>query len=58
MGDIPWILMGDFNCCRFPTDKLGGNTLIQNQLQDFNATIFDIKLKALASMGNSYTWFN
>ncbi|KAI0499558.1 hypothetical protein KFK09_017764 [Dendrobium nobile] len=27
---IPWILMGDYNCCRFPSEKLGGNTLHQN----------------------------
>ncbi|PKU84572.1 threonine dehydratase [Dendrobium catenatum] len=50
--------MGDFKCCQFPSDKLGGNALHQNQLSDFNGLIFYANLKELASVGPSYTWFN
>ncbi|PKU62497.1 hypothetical protein MA16_Dca027089 [Dendrobium catenatum] len=55
---IPWILMGDFNCCRYPSDKLGGNVLQQNQLYDFNSLIFYANLYDLASVGITYTWYN
>ncbi|KAL0913533.1 hypothetical protein M5K25_016998 [Dendrobium thyrsiflorum] len=57
-GDTPWILMGDFNCCRYPSDKLGGNALHQNQLCEFNNLIFDANLTDLASVGLPYTWYN
>ncbi|PKU60663.1 uncharacterized protein LOC110092977 [Dendrobium catenatum] len=54
----PWITMGDFNCCRYPSDKLGGNVLHQNQLFDFNSLIFYTNLFDLASVGYTYTWYN
>ncbi|KAL0917204.1 hypothetical protein M5K25_012252 [Dendrobium thyrsiflorum] len=57
-GGTPWILMGDFNCCRYPSDKLGGNALHQNQLCEFNNLIFDTNLTDLASVGLPYTWYN
>ncbi|KAL0904358.1 hypothetical protein M5K25_026452 [Dendrobium thyrsiflorum] len=43
--DQPWIIMGDFNCCRFDSDKAGGNALPASRLD-------------LASVGLFYTWFN
>ncbi|KAL0921107.1 hypothetical protein M5K25_008142 [Dendrobium thyrsiflorum] len=54
----PWIIMGDFNCCRFATEKLGGNTLTHSRLWELNSLIFDAKLEDLHSVGSSYTWFN
>ncbi|KAI0522506.1 hypothetical protein KFK09_004885 [Dendrobium nobile] len=54
----PWIIMGDFNCCRFASDKLGGNPLSHHQLGELNSVIFDAKLMELPSVGNVYTWFN
>lgn len=57
-GGIPWLVLGDFNCCRLPSEKLGGNSLQQHQLYDFNSVIFDTKLHDLASMGPLYTWYN
>ncbi|KAL0929059.1 hypothetical protein M5K25_000999 [Dendrobium thyrsiflorum] len=56
--DIPWIIMGDFNCCRFASDKLGGNVLSQSSMGEFNSMIFDTKLTDMHSIGNKYTWFN
>ncbi|XP_020691324.1 uncharacterized protein LOC110105965 [Dendrobium catenatum] len=56
--NVPWILMGDFNTCHFSSDKLGGNPLNQNLLNDINSVIFDTNLKDLGSIGPSYTWFN
>ncbi|XP_020699543.1 uncharacterized protein LOC110111848 [Dendrobium catenatum] len=57
-GNVPWILMGDFNTCCFSSEKLGGNPLNQNLLNDINSVIFDTNLKNLGSIGPSYTWFN
>ncbi|KAL0921444.1 hypothetical protein M5K25_008516 [Dendrobium thyrsiflorum] len=54
----PWIIMGDFNCCRFVTEKLGGNTLTHSRLWELNSLIFDAKLEDMHSVGSSYTWFN
>ncbi|KAL0913157.1 hypothetical protein M5K25_016596 [Dendrobium thyrsiflorum] len=54
----PWIIMGDFNCCRFATEKLGGNTLTHSRLGELNSLIFDAKLEDMHSVGSSYTWFN
>lgn len=50
--------MGDFNCCRFSSEKLGGNALHQNQLHDFNNFIFESNMDDLTSIGPSFTWFN
>lgn len=46
-GDVPWLLMGDYNYCRFPSEKLDGNNLHQSQLFDFNSVIFTLILKIL-----------
>ncbi|KAI0522403.1 hypothetical protein KFK09_004782 [Dendrobium nobile] len=29
-GHTPWALLGDFNCCRFASEKLGGTFLFKN----------------------------
>ncbi|KAL0912148.1 hypothetical protein M5K25_018101 [Dendrobium thyrsiflorum] len=56
--NIPWIVMGDFNCYRFASEKLGGNALTQSSLGEFNSMIFDANMSDLPSIGNTYTWFN
>ncbi|KAL0919520.1 hypothetical protein M5K25_011618 [Dendrobium thyrsiflorum] len=56
--NIPWALMGDFNCCRFASDKVGGVPITQNRLSNLNALTFDIKVMDLFSVGCPYTWFN
>ncbi|KAL0927427.1 hypothetical protein M5K25_001594 [Dendrobium thyrsiflorum] len=56
--DTPWIIMGDFNCCRFASDKLGGNVISQSSMGEFNSMIFDTRLTDMHSIGNKYTWFN
>ncbi|KAL0911502.1 hypothetical protein M5K25_019650 [Dendrobium thyrsiflorum] len=56
--NTPWIVMGDFNCCRFASEKIGGNALTQSSLGELNSMIFDANLTDLPSIGNTYTWFN
>ncbi|XP_020683371.1 uncharacterized protein LOC110100275 [Dendrobium catenatum] len=53
-----WAVLGDFNCCRFPSEKSGGNVLNTSRLAPFNSFIFDANLEDLPSSGNFYTWFN
>ncbi|XP_020674306.1 uncharacterized protein LOC110093681 [Dendrobium catenatum] len=54
----PWILMGDLNCCRFASDKLGGQVLSHCNLGELNSALFDANLEDLHSVGNPFTWFN
>ncbi|KAL0908009.1 hypothetical protein M5K25_022470 [Dendrobium thyrsiflorum] len=55
---LPWILMGDFNCCRYASEKVGGDPISQNRLWNFNSLVFDIKVMDLQSVGCPFTWFN
>ncbi|KAL0927368.1 hypothetical protein M5K25_001532 [Dendrobium thyrsiflorum] len=57
-SNMPWIILGDFNCCRFPFEKSGGSSLSASQTWDFNSFIFDAGLMDLASKGLNFTWFN
>ncbi|KAL0923655.1 hypothetical protein M5K25_007721 [Dendrobium thyrsiflorum] len=56
--DTPWILLGDYNCCRYTSEKLGGKPLPPRGLTDLNSMIFNNCLEDLASVGCNYTWFN
>ncbi|KAL0908947.1 hypothetical protein M5K25_023462 [Dendrobium thyrsiflorum] len=53
----PWILLGDFNCCRYSHEKAGGTLLNHNNLIELNNLIFDTKLLDIHSVGYKYTWF-
>ncbi|XP_020693913.1 uncharacterized protein LOC110107837 [Dendrobium catenatum] len=57
-NQFPWALIGDFNCCRFTSEKLGGSPITLSALTDFNNMIFSNGLKDLNSVGLKYTWFN
>ncbi|PKU86740.1 Putative ribonuclease H protein [Dendrobium catenatum] len=56
--DLPWALIGDFNCCRYAFEESGGNATNQSALLDFNSMIFNNRLMDLSSVGLKYTWFN
>ncbi|KAI0488799.1 hypothetical protein KFK09_028638 [Dendrobium nobile] len=55
---LPWIMIGDFNCCIYQNEKVGGCALHFSRLGDFNSFIFDNHLYDLSSTGLFYTWFN
>ncbi|KAL0906878.1 hypothetical protein M5K25_025407 [Dendrobium thyrsiflorum] len=57
-SNMPWVILGDFNCCRYPSDKSGGIPLTASQTWDLNSLIFDLGLMDLASKGLNFTWFN
>ncbi|XP_028551195.1 uncharacterized protein LOC110112690 [Dendrobium catenatum] len=56
--DQPWMLMGDFNCCRFESEKEGGSCLTSSRLGELNSMIFNCGVQDLSSTGLFYTWFN
>ncbi|KAI0530918.1 hypothetical protein KFK09_000466 [Dendrobium nobile] len=55
---MPWAIIGDFNCCRFASEKLGGSDINQAALFDFNSMIFNNCLLDLQSIGCKFTWYN
>ncbi|XP_020690503.2 uncharacterized protein LOC110105345 [Dendrobium catenatum] len=57
-GNFPWALIGDYNCCRYASEKLGGTPISHSNLSDFNNMIFNNKLVDLHSVGCKFTWFN
>ncbi|KAI0519364.1 hypothetical protein KFK09_006808 [Dendrobium nobile] len=57
-SQMPWAIIGDFNCCRFASEKLGGSDINQAALFDFNSMIFNNCLLDLQSIGCKFTWYN
>ncbi|KAL0918946.1 hypothetical protein M5K25_010996 [Dendrobium thyrsiflorum] len=58
VNTLPWVILGDFNCCRFQSDKKGGNSIPLSRLAPFNNFIFDSHLMELPSSGLFHTWYN
>ncbi|XP_020672933.2 uncharacterized protein LOC110092635 [Dendrobium catenatum] len=56
--DLPWIILGDFNCYRFDFEKAGGNPPSQSYLGELNKCVFECGIQDLASVGLLFTWFN
>ncbi|XP_020684285.1 uncharacterized protein LOC110100904, partial [Dendrobium catenatum] len=57
-GSLPWVVICDFNTCRFQSEKKGGNILAIDRLNPINSFIFDNNLLELPSSGNFHTRFN
>ncbi|XP_020681050.1 uncharacterized protein LOC110098531 [Dendrobium catenatum] len=55
---MSWAIIGDFNCCRYTSEKLGGSDINQAALFDFNSMIFNNCLLDLQSIGCKFTWHN
>ncbi|XP_060210428.1 uncharacterized protein LOC132637341 [Lycium barbarum] len=54
----PWLVWGDFNAALSPIDRLMGNPVIQNEMQDFSDCIHNLSLNELSWKGEFYTWTN
>ncbi|XP_020699621.1 uncharacterized protein LOC110111903 [Dendrobium catenatum] len=55
---LPWMVMGDLNCYRFPNEKAGGTPASASKLSELKGLVFDCGLHDLASVGLLYTWHN
>ncbi|XP_074313830.1 uncharacterized protein LOC141649026 [Silene latifolia] len=53
----PWMLCGDFNCVLSPTERLGGNTTIE-EMADFQACVDYCALMDCPAVGSFYAWNN
>ncbi|XP_020250141.1 uncharacterized protein LOC109827547 [Asparagus officinalis] len=58
INTMPWLLVGDFNVCRYTSEKIGGRKLTARNLKDFNDCIQKCGLSDIKSSGSSWTWHN
>ncbi|KAK7243833.1 hypothetical protein RIF29_38645 [Crotalaria pallida] len=56
--NTPWLILGDFNCCLDPSEKLGGNQVDWEAMEDFRACVQDCRLQDMRFCGNLFTWCN
>ncbi|WOK94328.1 hypothetical protein Cni_G03030 [Canna indica] len=57
--NVPWLLMGDFNCIEKQEDKKGGRSfLLGSSLRMFNEVCLDVGFIDLGFSGPRYTWCN
>lgn len=56
-GNMPWIVLGDFNLMRYAFDKNNSN-FRQSEADLFNETIHDLALIELPLLDRRFTWSN
>ncbi|XP_073151836.1 uncharacterized protein [Henckelia pumila] len=56
--DLPWILMGDFNCVRHPYEKKGGVPVAPREMADLRNCIARLELSDVNHVGCYFTWFS
>ncbi|PKU59156.1 putative mitochondrial protein [Dendrobium catenatum] len=56
--NLPWAVLGDFNCHRFDYEKAGGSSLSLGRLGELKNFIFNCGLQDLSSVGLLFTWYN
>ncbi|XP_020243214.1 uncharacterized protein LOC109821441 [Asparagus officinalis] len=58
IGNVPWLICGDFNVMIDKDDKLSGAVLSDSDTRDFNNCIKDCHLNHMKTLGCFYTWNN
>ncbi|XP_020271184.1 uncharacterized protein LOC109846370 [Asparagus officinalis] len=58
IGNIPWLICGDFNTMLCSEEKLGGSVLTDADTNDFSSFIEDCQLSHLKTIGCFFTWNN
>lgn len=58
LNNIPWLCGGDFNEIIENSEKLGGPTRNQAQMNDFKMTLDHSDLRDLGFFGSPWTWCN
>lgn len=54
----PWVLIRDFNICRYTEEEIGGKELSINKLEDFNDYITLCGLANVESIRLGWSWHN
>lgn len=57
-SSLSWIVLGDFNALRFPSDKVGGDYHWPPHMEDLNKCISHNDLDDLRYTGCHFTWAN
>lgn len=55
---LPWILVGDFNSIRSPSNKINGSEVIGYEISDFNSCCLTSDLSDLTLLGAFFSWSN
>ncbi|XP_020249117.1 uncharacterized protein LOC109826498 [Asparagus officinalis] len=58
IGNLPWLICGDFNALISNEEKLGGSMLSEADTKDFKQFIEDCNLLHLKTIGCFFTWNN
>lgn len=59
LGDVPWQIIGDFNCILGPSDKIGGRSFVDStSVRAFHSMIFQQGFYDLGFQGPGHTWCN
>ncbi|GMI86526.1 hypothetical protein HRI_002321900 [Hibiscus trionum] len=56
MGDIPWLVIGDFNELLLASEKSGGRIRSDRQMNDFRTALQDCGLSDIGYRGPWFTW--
>ncbi|XP_070031573.1 uncharacterized protein [Nicotiana tomentosiformis] len=51
-----WLLLGDFNTMFFVTDRINGNPVSQNEVEDFQACVKDTRLEVADRIYSNIDW--
>ncbi|GAA0160854.1 hypothetical protein LIER_17311 [Lithospermum erythrorhizon] len=54
----PWIIMGDFNVIKGPSEQIGCKALNTCAMEDFNDCLLNCKLEDAGFQGSSLSWTN
>lgn len=54
--DLPWMVAGDFNALRDPSDRLGGTNAWPPSFDEFNQCLHQAELEDLRYVGLRFTW--
>ena len=54
----PWIVLGDFNSMRFPSEKVGGDISWDSAMESFNICCHATEIDDLKFTGHQLTWSN
>ncbi|GAV77269.1 LOW QUALITY PROTEIN: Exo_endo_phos domain-containing protein/DUF4283 domain-containing protein, partial [Cephalotus follicularis] len=57
-SSVPWLILGDFNVCRFPQDQLNGPPRFSKAMSEFNECLKVIEVDDIHSVGHFFTWSN
>ena len=55
---LPWIVLGDFNVVRHPSEKIGGDLSWTPDMDEFNCCCYTAELEDLNFRGHWFTWSN